>query len=490
MNAAPQGLYEVGRLMQANDWRGALLRIAAELKRGPGDPHLLLHRAQCLMALGERREAMAAAQALTQQMPADPVILDALGTLYSFGNDQPRALAAFDTAVAADPRNPKYRYNRASVRRFAGDLVGAEQDFDECIRHRPADYEAYKSRSDLRTQTRDRNHVAELRALLSHAIADWRGEVQLRYALAKELEDLAQYADSFAELAQGATLRRRHMRYDVATDLSAVEWIIDAFPASPPQAPSGAAAEAPIFVLGLPRGGSTLVERILGSHPALVSAGELDCFALALVQAARRVSGGARLSRQELVQHSARVDFAALGQEYLERAAAVCGSGARFIDKMPLNYLYCGLIRRALPNAKIIHVTRDPMAHCYAMYKTLFKDAYPFSYDLQDIGQYYVGYRRLMAHWQSTLPNDIHTLRYEALVADQEGETRKLLEFCGLPWQASCLQPHNNPAASTTASAAQVRRPLYDTSIAQWRHYGAQLAALRAHLEAADAIMR
>jgi len=140
--------------------------------------------------------------------------------------------------------------------------------------------------------------------------------------------------------------------------------------------------------------------------------------------------------------------------------------------------LYCGLIRRALPNAKIIHLTRHPMASGYAMYKTLFKDGYPFSYDLKEIAQYYVAYRRLMEHWAATMPGAIHTLSYEGLVADQLAESRKLLEFCGLQWEATCADFHRNAAATTTASASQVRQPIYDSSVAQWRHYATQLAPL------------
>jgi hypothetical protein len=152
---------------------------------------------------------------------------------------------------------------------------------------------------------------------------------------------------------------------------------------------------------------------------------------------------------------------------------------------MPMNYLYCGLIRRALPQAKIVHLTRVPMAACYAMYKTLFKDGYPFSYDLGEIARYYIAYRRLMDHWQATLPGGIHTVSYEDLVADQLGETRRLLDFCGLEWQDACTEFHRNSSAATTASAVQVRRPMYDSSVAQWRHYAKQLAPLREQLRAA-----
>jgi hypothetical protein len=211
----------------------------------------------------------------------------------------------------------------------------------------------------------------------------------------------------------------------------------------------------------------------------------LDHFALATVDAVRRASGGVQLSRRELIARSADLDFAALGRDYLDKAKYAAAGSERFTDKMPLNYLYCGLIRRALPKAKIVHVFRSPMAACYAMYKTLFKDGYPFSYDLSEIARYYIGYQRLMDHWQATLPGTIHSIGYEALVTNPLEQIRKLLVFCGLDWQDSCTEFHKNPAPSTTASAAQVRRPLYDSSVSQWRHYAEELEGLSGLLNAA-----
>jgi hypothetical protein len=160
-------------------------------------------------------------------------------------------------------------------------------------------------------------------------------------------------------------------------------------------------------------------------------------------------------------------------------------AGLRFTDKMPLNYLYLGLIRRALPNAKIVHVSRGPMAAGYSIYKMLFQDGYPFSYDLGELGRYYVGYRRLMDHWRQVLPGAIYDLAYEDLVADQRGETRKLLAFCGLEWQEACVQFHLNPAAATTASASQVRQPIYGAAVSQWRRYASHLTEFRDILQAA-----
>lgn len=476
----------------------ALRQIERLLAIEPTSPKLLLLRAQILLAMGELREACAAASAAQRHAPPDPVFFDALGSAFTRANDPQRALQAYERAVSLAPTEPRFLFNRAAVRRFVGALAEAEADYDRVIALDPGDYEAYKNRSDLRTQTAAANHVAELEALLlrkggGRADGDWRGEVQLRYALAKEYEDLGEHARSFGHLREGARLRRAHLRYDVSHDTATVDWIIEAF-ADEPSPPANDAARpakdatldaAPIFIVGLPRSGSTVVDRILSSHSQVSSAGELDAFALALVAAVRKETGREALPRRELVRCSAALDFPALGREYLRRAGAAVATRSRFTDKMPLNFLYCALIRRALPRARIVHVSRGPLAAGYAVYKTLFENGYPYSYDLGEIGQYYIAYRRLMDHWNRVLPGTIHSVSYERLIADQRGETRKLLEFCGLEWEDACLEFHRNPAPTTTASAAQVRRPLYDSSVSQWRHYAGELSGLREQLCAA-----
>jgi len=451
--------------------------------READNPRFLIQRAYCLLALGRASEVREAATAAQRNARGDPVLMDAIGSLYSRAGEQRSALAAYDEAVSLARNNPRFIFNRATVRRFIGDFAGAEADYDRVIALNPNDYEAYKNRSDLRTQKSDNNHVGELERLVAQSIPEWRADVQLHYALAKEYEDLGDYEKSFRSLQQGASMRRKHLQYDIATDIATVDWIIAAYPTVPTDVGQNRCNDAPIFIIGLPRSGTTLVDRILGSHSTISSAGELNYFALATVDATRDESGRAQASRRELIARSAMLDFAALGREYLDRARRTGVSG-RFTDKMPLNYLYCGLIRRALPNAKIVHVSRDPMAACFAMYKTLFKDGYPFSYDLSELGQYYLAYRRLMAHWQGTMPGAIYNVSYERLVADQFAQTRKLLEFCDLEWQDACADFHRNPSPATTASAVQVRQRIYDSSVYQWRHYEKQLAQLSQQLTA------
>ena len=456
----------------------ALETIDRALQLDSANPEFLLHRARCLLTTGRRQEALATADRAARSAPANPDTWDSVGSVYSYANDQRGALAAYERAVNLAPESPVFRYNRASIRRFLGDLEGSESDYDRVIASNASDYEAYLNRSELRTQSAACNHVGELESLVARPIADWRGEVQIRFALAKEFEDLGDYSQSFEHLQRGATQRRSHMKYDVANDVATVEWIINAFPHGPTEQDAKDTATSPIFIVGLPRSGTTLAERILGSHTGVSSAGEMDAFANALVDAAQRKAGREKLPRQELVACSATVDFLLLGQDYIRRVYASWGGAGRFIDKMPLNYLYCGLIRRALPGAKIIHMTRNPMAVGYAMYKTPFKNGYPFSYDLDEIGRYYVAYRRLMDHWRSTMPGAIYELNYESLVANQIDETRKLLAHCGLEWQDACAEFHQNPAASMTASASQIRRPIYQSSVEQWRHFSSHLAPL------------
>jgi hypothetical protein len=462
----------------------ALTAIQRALEGGVPEARFHLQYARCLAAVGRLVEARDSGATALKAAGNDAPLLDAIGSLFSSIGDQKPALAAYSKAIALDPRQATYWYNRAAVERFVGELDKAEADYDQAIRLKPDDCEAHLNRSGLRTQTQARNHIGDLESLLSSRLP-WRGEVQIRYALAKEHEDLGRYGEAWRQLESGARLRRTHLSYRVDTDVDTVRWIIDAFPSVQAHPLDLTLRPRPIFIVGLPRSGTTLVERILGSHSDVFAAGELNHFAEALTTAARAQSGGRPLARQQFIEISRQLDFSKLGEDYINRVLRLPFRQGHFTDKMPLNYLYCGLIRRALPQARIIHVTRHPIASCYAMFKTFFKDGYPFSYDLGDLAQYYVGYRRLMRHWHATMPDFIFDISYENLVLEQEDETRRLLLACNLEWQDACLHFHANPAATTTASAAQVRQPLYDTSLAQWRHYEQQLDGLRSQLLAA-----
>jgi hypothetical protein len=227
------------------------------------------------------------------------------------------------------------------------------------------------------------------------------------------------------------------------------------------------------------------VERIIGSHSAVHAAGELPALSEAVGCVVDMGSPTPARTWLEYAAALGRLDGAAIASEYLQRARARRGERARFSDKQPTNFYYCALILRAFPNAAIVHLTRHPLAACHAIYKTRFGGTYPFAYELGELGEFYLGYRRLMAHWQRILPGRILDVAYEDIISHQEATTRRMLEYCGLAFETACLNFHLNAAPSATASSVQVRQPLYDSSVHLWRHYATQLAPLRARLEAA-----
>lgn len=456
---------------------------------GGGATDIAAARQAAVAAL--RRRELAAAATAVRQLAALHAASDRrggaaahaeLGDLWSALADYVAAQRSYTRAIELAPGESRLWFNRAAVRRFLGEIDAAEADYDRVIALTPADAQAWLNRSELRPQTPDRNHVPDLERALAAAHDGWTQEVPLRYALAKEYEDLGEYALSWRHLSVGASLRRRHLQYDPRVDLATVDWIRRAFPVSAFGA-GGAASAEPIFIVGMPRTGSTLVDRILGTHTQVYSAGELPDFAAAVVAAVEQ-RHGRRLPRNELIAASAELDFAALGQDYLRRTRPRTGHTAHFTDKLPLNYLYCGLIARALPQARIVHVTRGPMATCFGLFKVLFDRGYPFSYDLGELADYYSGYRRLMDHWCAALPGGIIEINYEKLVADPAAQTRRLLDALELPWQPQCLNFHENPAPVATASAAQVRRPIYRSAVSLWRNYQRELSPLAERLKA------
>jgi len=378
-------------------------------------------------------------------------------------------------------------YNIACMQRSLGELEAAEKNYDKAIRLKPADWESYKIRSDLRRQTPERNHVEELEKLLDNGIDDERGMVQICYAVAKELEDFGEAARSFRHLKTGSDRRRKLMKYEVERDLETIEAIKNTFSRDVFSAQNeGSDNDEAIFILGMPRTGTTLVERILASHTDVFAAGELNNFAAQLMTMMRAKNIDKKVTRDEMVQSSAALDFKRLGEAYINSTRPFTGKTPRFIDKMPMNYLYVGLIHLALPNATIINLHRDPMDTCYAIYKQLFVDAYPFSYDLEELAKYYVAYHQLMEHWHDVLPGVIHTVKYEEIVDDVEGKTRLMLDACGLDWQEQCLRFYENKEASTTASTAQIRRPIYKSSVGKWRDYEKQLQPVAEILQQAS----
>jgi Flp pilus assembly protein TadD len=478
--ADPVGWILFGRArQQAGDFaaaRGAAEQALALDARHSGARLLL---AECLLQSGAVADGLNALAQLEAGAQDDSRLLPHLAQLYTHANRHVEAERCYSRAAALKPGDPQYLYNLATAKIALGSLDEAEKLLDEVIALAPADYDAYYNRSTLRTQKPSANHVAELDRVLAAPLRNPAGAVQLNYALAKELEDLGESARSFASLKAGADARRKMLSYRVEDDVAAMAEIARVFtPEVFARGDVGHRDARPIFVLGLPRSGTTLADRILSSHSTVSSLGETSDFALALTRSAG--SG----DKTSLIRRSASLDFAAIGADYCRSTGALDNGSARLIDKTPVNFLYLGLIALALPDAKIVHVRRQPMDVCYAMYKTLFRMAYPFSYDLCDLAQYYLAYEKLMAHWRAVLPGRFLDLDYEELVANQEALTRGLLAYCGLGWEDACLAFERNASPSLTASAAQVRQPIHARSVGLWRRYARELAPLADRLRA------
>ena len=471
-----------------NQPRKALLAIDRALKLESGRADWHLHRVACLLKCGDLEAARKMLEVFTAD-PHDrglqkPGQLSQLAFLCNQAAMHDEAAALYRRVVQLEPGNGGHWYNLGTIQRFKGETQQAEKSLDTAIALDPADYAAYELRTDLRRQTPESNHVDQLESLLANGIATPAGEVKICYALAKELEDLGESERSFEALRRGATLRRKYIDYSLDDDLQTMASIEETYDAEFfARGVLGHDSAAPIFVIGLPRTGTTLVEQTLGSHSAVTAAGELHHFAQQMMLQLRQKHQQQRLSRAVLAERSSELDFAALGQAYLESTRPLAGQTAHFVDKMPLNFLYAGLIHSALPGAKIVQLTRHPMDTCYAIYKRLFQDAYPWSYDLKEIARYYLAYAKLMRHWHTVLPGVIHEVPYERLVSDFEQETRSLLRFCGLPWEDRCLLFFQDKQTSTTASASQVRRPVYSSSVGLWRNYERHLAPLAAILQ-------
>ena len=429
-------------------------------------PHIL--KAKCLFFSGEAGQALAAAKAAEKIIGAAPQALDALGAMFGLLGLHQRAAALFRGAVAAGPDVPQYLFNLAATERMTGMLDKAEAHCDAAIaldRHYSL---AHYLRADLRTQSPERNHIAEMEALIRESKLSGPGEVMLRFALAKEYEDLDQHARAFDHVEAGSNLQRHAIRYDSSAEIAEIDRIIRTQTrAWLGSCRPGSTVADPVFVLGLPRTGTTLVERIIASHGAMISAGETGAFAVEL----RRASKSAAPNLD-------------IGRHYVGSITSFrVPPGRRFVDKTLQNYLYCGMIHAALPRAKIILIQRRPMDACWAIYKAHFLGKFQFSYHQIELAEYILAFRRLARHWQSTLPpHALLEVNYEDIVSDPAAQSRRLIEFAGLPWDEKVLRFHESQAPSATASAVQIRKPVYASSVGKWRHHRERLQPLYARL--------
>jgi tetratricopeptide (TPR) repeat protein len=451
------------------------LRRAAIL--APAWPEPLAEVSRAYLAMGMVPAAVEVANRVLAMMPANGVTLDMLGVIYGQAGLHECARAAFQAAVDVLPDSASGRFNLASTLAFAGDLDAAEEQFEACLKLDPRHWRAHLFLSQLRRQSTGRNHLGRLRAALAEA-PEAQARFYLNLAIAKELEDLGNYEQAFEHLTAGKAAGGAERGYSLARDAGAFERIAGCFP-EPVDDHDGCDNAEPIFVIGMPRSGTTLVERILSSHPMVRSAGELRNFMVALDSGTGGLPGF--IFNDAFAERARDIDWSRLGSLYLDSIRHLSGTAPHFVDKLPHNFLFAGFIACALPRAKIVCLRRDAVDTCLSNFRQVFALKSPYfdySFDLLDTGRYYLLFDRLMSHWRRVLPGRIQEIQYEDLVADQEDNTRRLLDFCGLPWDEACLSFEQNQAPVATASAMQVRNAMNRNSIGRWRHYEAQLSGL------------
>lgn len=438
-------------------------------------------RARLLMLLRRDGEARTAAEAAMALGPQDALTFDTIGNVHARLGDHQSALAGFEAAVAREPANIEYRYNLAMALGFLGRTAEAAAQHEQILQQAPANGRAHYALSGLARVTAEANHVARLEAVLARRPGP-DDALRIRYALAKEYEELGDAPRAFAHLDAANRAHKARMGYDFAHDAAIFDAIEAAFRQPGHFAGPSRQTEAPIFVTGMPRTGTTLVDRILSSHPDVHSAGELQAMPLAI-----KLLSGTRsrlVTDPETIAAAGRLSPDAVGADYLARANQHRRTAhGRIIDKLPANFLYIGHIARALPHASIVCLRRHPMDTVWSNYKNLFATTstyYAYSHDLIDTARYYLRFDRLMRLWDELLPGRVLQLQYEALVADQEGQSRRLFAHCGLEWTDAALAFHTNSAAVATPSAAQVRRPIYRDAVARWRAHEAALAPVAA----------
>ena len=466
----------LGRLEQA------ILSGIAAIKLAPNDldAHYNLG-----LAYTDARDYGKAIQRYRQALKINPLhglSWNNLGSALEQQDDKTGAEKAYAKAVAINPQHAEAQNNLGAIYSEQGKLDEARGCFEAAIAAKPDFVEAHYNLSSLKTYKSDDPHLAMLEEVMQHqATLTTHARIRYCFALGKALDDTGHYDRAFAAYEEGNRLQHGLLPMDEVLADRLLAQIVATFDAaffSARSSWSGASAghRTPVFIVGMPRSGTTLLEQILCSHASVHGAGELVDLSQT-INAATRTADGHLFT--EAVVNLSEADVRGIGEAYLQRVWKLSPKSRFITDKMPANFFYLGLIHLALPGAKIIHAMRDPMDSCFSCYSRLFNDTMDFAYDQGTLGRYYVRYMKLIDHWHRVLPEGtILNLPYEQMVADTETQARRVLEFVGLPWDENCLKFHENKRLVKTASVAQVRKPIYRTSLARWKHFANHLRPL------------
>lgn len=468
----------------------AQLSYRAALQANPGLAEAHANLGNCLRRLGRLPEAEAHLVRAIELQPGFAVAHFNLGIVLQEREQHERAVAQYRQALAIRPDYVEALNNLGSSLRILGFIDEARAAFEAILELRPTQVEAHCNLAQFKTYRPDDPHVPQMLSQ-RHRLESLPDEGRIRYwfTVGKMLEDVGRHDESFEAYAQGNRAKHATTPWDEAAHLDLQRRIISTFTREKLAGhalPATAEGPVPVFIVGMPRSGTSLLEQVLATLPGVHGAGEITW----LPETLHVENGDPGADRGEfprtLADRSTQ-DYLRLGRRYVERLRQLAPDATHVVDKLPDNFQHLGLVHLMFPNARIVHAMRDPMDSCFSCYSRLFMgNNLGYSYDLGAVGRYWVSYHELMRHWHAALPaGRILDVPYEAMVSDFEHQARRLVEYLGLPWDDRCLGFHQNRRIVKTASVAQVRKPLYQTSVARWkayeRHLGALLDIVKAH---------
>jgi tetratricopeptide (TPR) repeat protein len=459
------------------------LRILGEaLKFAPTNVQTLLITARVQLRRNAHQAAEQASRAALKQEPDNAEALTILGQILHETDRYDEALENLERAVEANPNNPEALNFYGVALKSMGRLDEAREHILDALRRNHMMYGAYANLSDLVDFSKGEGEELfnRMDAIFGKARNPEAGHLlALHFAYAKALDDRGEHERALQHYVTGGRMKRAQLEYKESDTHGFFDSIRDAFPKEvfENRKFAGLDDDRPVFIVGMPRSGSTLVEQILSSHPDVYGAGEVKYLSIALGRLRDRFPSLPKYPEMMAKITPAQLDIA--GKNYQQTLSQGAGDAKRITDKLLTNYFFLGLINLMFPNAKVINTMRDPVDTCLSGFTKLFKDDMPHSYDLGELGRYYGKYRELMEHWHKVLPEGfLTTVVYEDVVADTEKEARRLIEFLGLPWNDKCVEFHKSDRPVKTASVAQVRKPIYKTSVKRWKKYGAGLQPL------------
>jgi tetratricopeptide (TPR) repeat protein len=472
-------LADIGIRLGVLDDAEFLLESALKL-----EPDNIRVRMDYIQALRKRQKfelALEQAGKLLDSAPGNPQFRSLYAIECMQTGDFEAALEHFDRVLEQLPGDAITLTSKGNALKTQGDYDAAVDAYRRALESQPQHGEAYYSLANLKVYSFDDDEIREMRAQERNANLSFMDLVYLNFALGKAYEDRQDFETAFRFYDRGNQLKKSLSRYDAARmseDLNAQR---DVCTREFFERKTGIGCDAPdpIFIVGLPRAGSTLLEQILSSHSMVDGTLELPNI-LSLSQRLRRRGRGADHSDYpQILAEITDEEFRAFGEAFIRDTRIHRQDAPYFIDKMPNNFRHIGLIRLILPNAKIIDARRHPMACCFSGFKQLFAEGQEFTYDLADVGQYYRDYVALMDHWNEVLPDYVLRVHHEDVVADLETQVHRMLEFCGLPFEEACIEFHKTERSVRTPSSEQVRQPIYSTGLQQWRHFEPWLDPLR-----------